>query len=385
MFPSVLTARRSAPLWRGWTGCWSRGPCVRREAPTSGSALWGCDRGARASAELRGSPAGCPCVCPCAAGLSGVLSSQALAAMNASSGSTRPKGCQDSGCPRHSAGSGVSSVERSGVGLGAAHPPLPTARHLCVSGGMVIHPHTHLRRPARPAEGGSWILVKLTTLSIHQGRCSGAQPCSARPINGPTSVQVSPCQFLPCDSDQSGISVQTLGRLDNQSGRSKPALRELPQAEGHAALRGASSLRRQHCGLCQAPAVRTGVQAGHTRAVETETQGRSLGCLHTSCPCGEGPACPGLIEMPALVAHTPSGPYRAMSSSTRRRWPQVAAACNGVQHSLSRALTRAPASRSCCTISRKSSMQLCGAGSLSVRAHTMAPASPPTASGADLM
>lgn len=89
--------------------------------------------------------------------------------------------------------------------------------------------------------------------------------------------------------------------------------------------------------------------------------------------------------MPALVAHTPSGPYRAMSSSTRRRWPQVAAACNGVQHSLSRALTRAPASRSCCTISRKSSMQLCGARSLSVRAHTVAPASPPTASRADLM
>lgn len=63
----------------------------------------------------------------------------------------------------------------------------------------------------------------------------------------------------------------------------------------------------------------------------------------------------------------------------------MAAACNGVQHSLSRALTRAPASRSCCTISRKSSMQLCGACSLSVRAPATALASPPTASGADLM
>ena len=63
----------------------------------------------------------------------------------------------------------------------------------------------------------------------------------------------------------------------------------------------------------------------------------------------------------------------------------MAAACNGVQHSLSRALTWAPASRSCCTISRKSSMQLCGAPSLSVRAHAAASASPPTTSGADLM
>lgn len=219
MFPSVLTARRSAPLWRGWTGCWSWGPCAGREAPASGSTLWGCSRGAQASAELRGTRAGCPCVCPWAAGLSGGLSSQPLAPVNVSSGFTCPKGCQDSGCPGHSAGSGVSSVERSGVGLGAAHPPFPTPRHLCVSGGTVIHPHTHLRCPARPAEGGSWILAKLTTLSIHQGRCSGAQPCSALPINSPTGVQVSPCQFLPCDSDQSGISVQTLGRSDNQSGK----------------------------------------------------------------------------------------------------------------------------------------------------------------------
>ena len=208
--------------------------------------------------------------------------------MNVSSGSTRPKGCQDSGCPGHSAGSGVSSVERSGVGLGAAHPPLPTARHLCVSWGTVIHPHTHLQRPARPAEGGSWILVKLTTVSIHQDKCSGAQPCSALPMNGPTSVQVSPCQFLPCDSDQSGISVQTLGRLDNQSGRSKPVLRELPQAEGHAALWGASSLRRQHCGLCQAPAVRTGVQAGHTRASGDRDPGEKPGLSpHELPPAGK--------------------------------------------------------------------------------------------------
>lgn len=45
----------------------------------------------------------------------------------------------------------------------------------------------------------------------------------------------------------------------------------------------------------------------------------------------------------------------------------MAAACRGVQHSLSRALTVAPASRSCCTISRKSSMQLCKPCSLSPR------------------
>lgn len=51
MFPSVLTARRSAPLWRGRIGCWSRGLCAGREALTSGSTLWGCVQGAQASAE----------------------------------------------------------------------------------------------------------------------------------------------------------------------------------------------------------------------------------------------------------------------------------------------------------------------------------------------
>ena len=51
MFPSVLTARRSAPLWRGWIGCWSRGFCARREALTLGSTLWGCVQGPQASAE----------------------------------------------------------------------------------------------------------------------------------------------------------------------------------------------------------------------------------------------------------------------------------------------------------------------------------------------
>jgi len=60
---------------------------------------------------------------------------------------------------------------------------------------------------------------------------------------------------------------------------------------------------------------------------------------------------------PSVLTARRSAP-RAMSSSTRCRWPQVAAACRGVQLSLSRALTSAPASRSCCTISRKSSMQL---------------------------
>lgn len=55
----------------------------------------------------------------------------------------------------------------------------------------------------------------------------------------------------------------------------------------------------------------------------------------------------------------------------------MAAACRGVQLSLSRALTVAPASSSCCTISRKSSMQLCKPGSLSTRP---APSTPPAPS-----
>lgn len=105
----------------------------------------------------------------------------------------------------------------------------------------------------------------------------------------------------------------------------------------------------------------------------TRAEGQELSSPESRSPpsslCRWGQHWLALCALPSasvrLILHTQVvgaagvGPYRAMSSSTRCKWPQVAAACSGVQDSLSQALTEAPASKSCCTISRKSSMQLC--------------------------